>query len=175
VLEAALDLLDDLGVRLLHVGDALDDLDLLLAGQADEDFAGLLRRQVREDQRDRLRVLVLDERQEVFRFGLLQEAERRGLDLLRDLLDDAVGVASLSDLRQQALGVLKAAFADVGVGQRLVVELIEDVFARREGDLADRGDLARPSSTASGGSRLRISAAWSCSSDRSRIADFRRR
>ena len=44
MLQAALDFLDHLGVGLLHVGDALDDLDLLLAGQADEDFAGLLRR-----------------------------------------------------------------------------------------------------------------------------------
>jgi hypothetical protein len=65
VFEAALDLFDHLGVRLLHVGDALDDLDLLLPGQADEDLARLLAGQVGEDQRDRLGVLVLDERQEV--------------------------------------------------------------------------------------------------------------
>ena len=79
MLQAALDFLDHLGVGLLHVGDALDDLDLLLARQADENFRCLLRRQVRENQRDRLRMLILDERQQVFRFGLLQERERRGL------------------------------------------------------------------------------------------------
>ena len=67
MLQPALDFLDHLGVRLLHVGDALDDLDLLLARQADEDFRCLLRRKVRQDQRDRLRMLVLDERQQVFR------------------------------------------------------------------------------------------------------------
>ena len=38
MLQAALDFLDHLGAGLLHVGDALDDLDLLLARQADEDF-----------------------------------------------------------------------------------------------------------------------------------------
>ena len=76
---------------MLHVGDALDDLNLLLTGQAHEDFARLLRRQVREDQCDRLWVLVLNERQQVFRFGLLEERERRRLHLLGHLLDDAVG------------------------------------------------------------------------------------
>ena len=75
MLQAALDFLDDLGVGLLHVGDALDHLDLLLAGQADQDFAGL-RRQVGQDQRDGLRVLVLDERQQVLALGLLQEGKR---------------------------------------------------------------------------------------------------
>jgi hypothetical protein len=77
----------------------------------------LLRRQVREDQRDRLRVLVLDERQQVFALGLLQERERRGLHLLRDLLDHALGVVFGEGFSQQRLGVFQAAFAEVGVGQ----------------------------------------------------------
>ena len=92
MLQAALHFLDHFRVGLLHVGDALDHFDLLLAGQADENFARLLRREMGEDQRDRLRMLVLNERQQVFALRLLQKRERRGLHLLRDLLDDARGV-----------------------------------------------------------------------------------
>src|SRR5688572_9078560 len=97
---------------------------------------------MREDERDRLRVLVLDERQQVFRLGLLQETERRRLDLLRDLLDRLLGVGFAQRLAQQRLGVFKAAFGEVRVGQREVVKLGEDVLARRKRYLAERRDLA---------------------------------
>ena len=93
VFEPALDFLDHLGIGLLHVGDALHNFDLLLAGQADEDFARLLRRKMGQDQRDRLRMLILNERQQVFAFRFLKERKRRGLDLLGDLLDDAIGIS----------------------------------------------------------------------------------
>ncbi len=96
-----------------------------------------------EDQRDGLRVFVLNEGEKVFRFGLLEEGERRGLDLLGDLLDDAGCIVLAERFSQQTLGVLQPAFVEVGVGQREVVELTEDVLARDEGDLADRRDFAR--------------------------------
>ena len=68
--QSPLHFLDHLGIGLLHVRHALDDLDLLLARQADQNFTGLERRQVCEDQRDRLRMLVLDERQQVLAFEI---------------------------------------------------------------------------------------------------------
>jgi hypothetical protein len=141
--ESSLDLLDHLGVGLLHVGNALHDLDLLLRGQPHQDLAGLLRRQVRQDQRDRLRVLVLDEREEVFRLGLLEERERRGRDLLGDLLDGALGIVDRQRLTQQRLGILQPALGQVCVRERGVVELAEDFLARAYGDLTHRSDLAR--------------------------------
>ena len=129
VLQAAFDFLDYLWVRLLHVGDALHDLHLLSRGQADEDFTGFSRIQVGEDQGDRLRVFVLDKGQQIFGFGLLQERERRGGDLLGHLLDHLGRVGLGHALLEQRLGVIEAAFTDIVAGQRQAVELFEDRVA----------------------------------------------
>ncbi len=95
-----------------------------------------------QDQRDGLRMLILNERQQVFALGFLQERERRGLHLLGDLLDDAVGIVVAERFAEQGLGVFQAAFAEIGVGQGEVVEFAEDFLSGLDGDFADAGDLA---------------------------------
>jgi hypothetical protein len=75
MLQSALDFLDHLGIGLLHVGDALDHFDLLLARETDENLAGLLRRQMGQDQGDGLGMFILNEGEEIFALGL--SAERR--------------------------------------------------------------------------------------------------
>jgi hypothetical protein len=143
MLQAALDFLDHLGIGLLHVGNALDDLDLLLRGQTDEDFAGFLRGEMSQNQRDCLGMLILNESEKVFAFSFLQEGEGRGLDLLGDLFDHTLCVVFGEGFLQQRFGVFEAALTDIGVGQGKVVELIEDIAALIGGDFAKRGDLAR--------------------------------
>ena len=122
----SLDLLDDLRVGLLHVGDALDDLDLLLHGQPGQDLRRLVVRQVAHDQRDGLRVLILDERQQVLALGLLQEAERRLLHLRLDLLQHPLGRLAVQRLLEQHLRVLQPALVDVLARDRQAVELLHD-------------------------------------------------
>lgn len=142
VFEAAFDFLDDLRIGLLHIGDAFDDFDLLLAGEADENLAGFLGGEMGEDQRDRLRVFILDEGQQVFAFSFLEKRKRGGLHLLGDLLDDAIGVGGAEGFADQGLGVVEAAFAEIGIGQGEVVKFAEDLLSGFDGDFADAGDFA---------------------------------
>jgi len=81
-------------------------------------------------------MLILNEGQQIFAFGFLQEGKWRRLHLLRDLFDDALGVVFGERLLQEGFGVFQAAFADVGVGQGEIVELVEDVAAGVGGDFA---------------------------------------
>ena len=86
-LEAFFDFANDLGVRAAHRGDAPDDRKPPRLGQAGQNFRPKVRRQVRHDQRDRLRMLVDDVRQQVLAIDVPQEAERRGLDRLADVVE----------------------------------------------------------------------------------------
>ena len=89
--EALLDLLDDLGIGVLHRRDAAHDLELLGRRKAREHFGRLLGLEVRQHQRYGLRMLLLDEREEVGALRFLEERERRGADGLLDGLEYLVG------------------------------------------------------------------------------------
>ena len=98
--QPAFDLADHHRVGLFHVGDPLNDLDLLFLGQTHQDLRRLVVREVRDDQGDGLRMFILDEGQQVLALGLLEEGKGRLLRATSDVLEHLSAVFGSRESRR---------------------------------------------------------------------------
>ena len=73
-----------------------------VSGKPGQDLRAEVRRQVRHDQRDRLRMLVDDVREQVLAIDVPQEAERRGLDRLANVVERRGGACAQRLLDQRS-------------------------------------------------------------------------
>ena len=142
-LEAALDVFDDFGIRLFHVGDAADHLDLLVGRQPRENFGRHVGRQMRHDEGNRLRMFLDDEGENVLGPHLVQEAERHRVDRVADVLQDFARPLGAEGLLQKIVGKVDAAALDRHALPCHAAELAEDGFDLVLGDVVDLGDLER--------------------------------
>jgi hypothetical protein len=127
-LEAALDLLDDVGAGLVHVGNARDDLDLAIGREPVRISADMVGGTCESTS---AMVWGCSSLRKVSRFsllGLLQEDKRLLVDLVLDGRDDAAGLVGGQRFWQQGPGPGQAAGVDVLPRQDQVVELVDDLL-----------------------------------------------
>jgi hypothetical protein len=138
-----LDLRDDLGARLGHLGHAARDVGLRLGLQVREHLGGQRGVQVGDHERDRLRRLVAKEDVNLLRRRAAQELERPALDRRRQAPDQLFGAGGAERALEDAARVVDAPLGDVVLGQHSLDRLAEHVARDVGRDLAGLGDLER--------------------------------
>jgi len=140
-LERRGDLLDDLRVHLVELGDAEDHLRPQAFGQVADDLSGLVRVQVHEDDGDGLGVFVAQEVGDGARVEAPELLEDLGPELLPDLFVDLLAAVSVS-LEEAFLqevfrgdGEIRQQFPALDVG------LLEDLLHGLGGDVVQAGHL----------------------------------
>ena len=135
ILETRFHLLDEIWVRLLHVGDPTDDLDLLVGWQTDENLGGPILIQMTGDQGDRLRMLLLDESQKSVGLDATEKTERCSLNLVFDLVHDQFGTLTVEGFVQQSSCIVESTFTDIATGQLQTVVLLDHLLREGRGDV----------------------------------------